>query len=300
VAANPNALFGFPNLADVLPANGVFSGRMPVFLDNIGQWLPGAPLTNLQDRFFANKARSPNASTLNSQFAIDLTGTFPVLAVTIPKHNLTLAAVLIVTLWADMAMTVMVAQKEVQVVTQAAWGSLSFGSDSWLDGRISAETAQYFQQPATAIFDAPQLCRVVQIQIADPGNPDQYIELSRLFITPGYQPSINIKYGAQIGADDPTIDTPSLAGADYYDQRPKHRIAIGGIDYLPEGEAFANWMMMQLRLGISGQFFFSMYPADPTKSALTSFVATFQKLDPLTAISFGYQGVAFAIKEVVA
>lgn len=300
MSVNPNALFGFPNLADVLPANGVFGGRSPAFIDGIGSWLPGAPLPNLQNRFFAVKARTPNAAPYASQFAIDLTGTSPVLCVTIPKHNLSLAATMTVILWADLAMTRMVASETVRVATQAAWGSLPFGDVSWFDGIISAETAQFFQQPATVIFDAPQFCRVVQVQISDSGNPDSFIELSRLVITPGYQPSLNIVFGAQIGVNDPTIVTRSLGGADFYDLRPKHRTLVANIPYLPDDEALTNAFVMQMRLGLSGQFFFSMYPADPTKSALTSFVATLQKLDPLTAASFGYYGVTFTIEEVVA
>ncbi|MTK11613.1 MAG: hypothetical protein F8N39_05830 [Clostridiaceae bacterium] len=205
-----------------------------------------------------------------------------------------------VSLYADAQLTTLVASQSRQVATTYSWGALQFGDPSWFTGVIDQERARFVPQPAMVLFPSPQFARYVLVQIDDTGNQDGYIELSRLFVTPGYQPSINIKYGSSAGVNDPTVSTRSPGGADFYDIRPKHRIITCQIDYLPKGEAFATHFMAQLRLGLSGQFFFSKFPSDQTLFALTSFIATLTKLDPITSACFGYQNAAYAIEEVVA
>ena len=296
MAINPNALFGFQNLSD--PNPGFW---MPTFFNTVGNWQPSAPLTNLQQRFFAYKTRSVNCDPSNTQFVMNLGVQQAVLAVVIPRHNMSINATMTVSLYTDAALTQLVATSTVNVSTQFAWGTFPFAHSSWFTGKIDAETARLFPQPAMVLFPTAQIGQYVKVQLNDPGNANPYIELQRLFVTPGYQPSVNIVYGAQNSVNDPTIVTRSLGGADFYDQRAKHRTIICSIDYLGTDEAmFMVLLNQQLRLGLSGQFFFSMYPADPSLFGLTSFVATMSKLDPVTAAVYGRSGVAFAIEEVVA
>ena len=297
-----NSLFGFPNLVDVAPANGVFTGVTPTFL-NIGSWQSTAPLANLQNRFLAVKTRSVNCATDSTRFAVDLGQVQAILAVVIPRHNLTLAATMSVSLFSDAALTQQVgATQMVSVAVQASWGSLSFGSPSWFTGVMSPESAQFIPQPAMVLFSAVQFARYVLVQIQDTSNPNNYIELDRLFVTPGYQPSMGVAYADQIAVNDPTIVTRTVGGADMDDVRPKHRTFIATIQGLPQNEAFVSILMMQLRLGKrgAGQMFFSRSPGDPTEFPMTSFIATLTKLDPITSASHGLSTVAFAIEEVVA
>ena len=297
-----NSLFGFPNLVDVAPANGVFTGVTPTFL-NLGNWQPTAPLSNLQNRFLAVKTRSVNCATDSTQFAIDLGQPQAVLAVVIPRHNLTLNATMSVSLFSDAALTSQVGTTQtIAVAVQFAWGSLPFGSPSWFTGTIAPEQAQFIPQPAMVLFPRVQFARYVLVRINDTNNPYNYVELNRLFVTPGYQPSIGITYSDQIAVNDPTIVTRTVGGADLDDIRPKHRTLIATIQGLPQSEAFSSVLMMQLRLGKrgAGQMFFSRSPGDPTEFPTTSFIATLTRLDPITSASFGLSTVAFAIEEVVA
>ncbi|GEM_PF-3089111 len=293
MAPNPNILIGFPNLSDV-------DFWTPNFVPGVGNWMPGAPLTNLQIPELAFKARSVNCTQDASQFLIDLTTQQSILAVAIPRHNLTLNATLTVKLYTDAALTQLVAQATAAVATTYAWGALPYGSSSWFDGKITAEAARFSPQPAYVIFDTPQIARYVLVQINDTANPANFIELNRLVICPGYQPTLNIVYGTQFGVTDPSVLTRTLGGKRCIDPRPKYRTIVASIDYLPQNEAFANIFDMMLRLGISQQCFVSAMPADSVNAARVSFLAAMSQLDPLTAAAFGVSGVGLHFEEIVA
>ncbi len=297
-----NILIAMKNYADV---NAFFA---PVFNtsaypNGLGLWSADTPLTNLQNRFLSIKSRTLDCVPDSTQFVIDLGTTRDIEVVVIPTHNLLTATspTATVTLYADAALTQMVASKSISVYPSVySWGSLAWGSSSWWAGTVSPEDASAYPQPILFIWPTPQLARYVKVQINDPANAVGYIELSRLFVCPGYQPSVNIKYGAQLAVADDTIVTRSMGGADYYDQRPHRRTMVMSIDYLPQNEAFSQIFDAEIRMGTSGQGFVAMFPADGTNLARTSFLFTFAKLDPLTAAAYGVSGVSLALQEVVA
>ena len=294
MAASSNALLAFPNRADIT------SFYQPVFLQNYGVWQDTAPLTNLQNRFLAYKARSVDCNPDNTQFVIDLGVMRMVQVVVVPVWNGSRNGTYTVSTFTDSALT-----QETSTTTNDAWpvvfpfGSLAWEHESWLDGKMTPERAAYYPQPLLVVLPAAVRCRYVWVKINDPTNPAGYIELSRLVVAPGWQPTVNIKYGAQIGVSDPSIKTTSLGEVDFYDQRTKRRKAAVSIDYLDRDEALANALDMQMAEGISGQIYFSYAPQDTANLSRLSFLATLTQLDMLTAVSYGLQGVAFNFEEVV-
>lgn len=73
------ALFGFPNRAD----DGTLSG---------GSWETSLPLANLQTRYLSQVARSTDDAKASTQFENDLGANYPIRALGVFGHNLSLAA----------------------------------------------------------------------------------------------------------------------------------------------------------------------------------------------------------------
>ena len=302
MATSNNVLLAFPNRSDV------DAFYQPVFLPGYGNWQDTDPLTNLQNRFLAYKTRSIDCDPNNSQFVIDLGNPVSgqpatnrmIQVVVIPNHNVSRYGTYTVNTYTDAALT-----NQTSTTTNQAWpvvfpyGSLAWEHESWLDGKLTPERGAFYPQPLLVVLPTAVLCRYVQVIVNDPTNTAGYIELSRLVCAPGWQPSINMKYGAQIGVNDHSIKTTSLGEVDFYDPRAKRRKAAFSIDYLPQNEAFGNALDMQISQGLSGQIFFSYSPTDTANLNRLSFLATLTQLDPLTAASYGYQGVSFNLEEVV-
>lgn len=290
MATTANALLAFPNLADVDYYTPTFSG---------GAWSPSAPLTNLQQRFLAYKSRSLNCTTAATQFTIDLKTSRPIKVIVIPRHNLSIDATVTATITASSGNVVATQTQDVWPVVYP-FGTLAFENPSWWNGKLTAENSRYYPMPVMIVLDEQAVGRYVKLAFSDTANAAGYVELSRLFIAPGWQPTTYMDMGARVGVTDSTIVTTSLGGADFFDVREKRRTAAVNFPYLPRDEAFANALDMQVRLGLAGQFFFSYDPTDLSNLHRHSFLATLTALDPLTASAYGFQGASFAIKEVVA
>lgn len=299
-STSANALFGFPNRADPT------AFASPVFLSTgalCGSWQDTAPLSSLQNRLLAYKARSTDVNPTSSQFVLDLSQPRAIQIVAVPSHNMLAQTSPSYTIgfYNDAGCTSAAAAPVSGSVFPVAFpfGSLPFEHESWLDGKRTPEQAALYPQPIVVILAAPVLCRYIQVQLIDPANAAGYIELSRIIAAPGWQPTVNIKYGAQIGVNDPSVRVTSLGEVDFYDIRTKRRKCSVGIDYLDQNEAFVNALDMQMMQGLSGQIFFSYAPQDSFNLYRLSFLATLTQLDALSAAVFGYQSVAFNLQEVV-
>ncbi len=291
--ADDVAILAFPNYADVDYYTPTFSG---------GLWSDDAPLENLQQRYLAYKARSLDCSTDSTQFTVDLQTLRDIRVVVIPKHNLSLASADVtatLTIY-DLAMTEVYASTIDVYPIVYGYGVLPFEHPSWGTGRLTAEAARYFPSPILWVLPETVNGRYVKIEIVDTENTDLYVELTRLFISPGWQPTFNYAPGANFGIADPTIVTTSLGSADFYDDRLKRRTAAITFEHLPNDEAFGQAFQLMQRLGRKGQLFFIRDPSDTTNLAATSFLCTMTQLDALTAEVVSRQGVSFHLQEIVA
>lgn len=293
MAIADHVLIAFPNYSD---ANAVYS---PTFSG--GLWEPTAPLTNLQNRFLAYKARSMDCASDNTQFVEDLATDRGVQVVAIPRHNLSLTATATLNLY-DSAMSLLYAETVSAFPIMYPWGSLTFGDPHWFAGTLTAEERELniYPVPLLWVLDQPVLARYVEVKIVDTENPDGYVELTRLFVSPGWQPTVNAAYGSTIGVQDSTVESVTLGMASIYDQRTKQRVFNLDFPMVPKNEAFVAALDMQTRLGKSGQVFVSLSPSDTQNFHRVSCLMTMAQLSPLRFATYGYQGVAFSFKEVVA
>jgi hypothetical protein len=178
--------------------------------------------------------------------------------------------------------------------------ALWWGHPSLWDGRPAAEDAGLFPQPFVAVLPEAVIARYWLVEISDPQNPDGYVQMPRVVLAPGWQPSLNLSYGATIGIEDGSQVQESLGGAEFFDHRAKKRVAHFTLTNLPKSEAAAQALALQQRLGISGQMFFVMAPGDAEGLARTSFLARMRTLSPLEMAVHGRMSAPFELLEVVA
>jgi len=166
----------------------------------------------------------------------------------------------------------------------------------WPTG-LTAEGAAGLNVWLTTVPSSDQTARYWRCSIVDTANVDGYLDLARLVIAGGFQPTINLSYGAAQGWEDDSTRTPTDGGAFIYATRSRRRTLTGTLADLPESEALSNLWEMQRQLGTTGQFLCVFDPTDTTHLWRRSMLATFRDLSPMEMASFGRYTTPIALIE---
>lgn len=282
-----------PNRADADFYTVSFSG---------GSWEASLPLTNLRDPLLSAVARSTDATNASTQFVVDLGVPRDIRLVACPDGNYTRDSRVRITGATDSGFTDVVVTVDFRDIWQEVypWGTLPWEDLAWWDGKITAEDAVGYPMPFIHVFDTAVVARYWKIEIDDEGNPDGYVELSRLFLSPGYQPTHNAEYGATIGWETDTSRQRSLGGADFYDERrPRRRMRLT-LNAIEMDELYAQMFEIQRRQGISRQIYVVLDPDDGPNLHRTSFLATLEELSPIELAFYDRGVVAVDLVEVIA
>lgn len=127
---------------------------------------------------------------------------------------------------------------EVLAFGTGAWGEYTWG------GRLL--TGDAYQPPGVHLLPLyrdsyqPAYGRYVLIELSDPTNKAGYIDLGRLVVAPGWQPSVNAPPGWEIEAVDPSPRTRARGGQLYVDVRPTYRRLQLDLQHLPRNEIMSN------------------------------------------------------------
>lgn len=279
-----NIIIASPNRVDATYYTVAFSG---------GSWETTLPLTNLRDPLLSATARSTDATLASTQFVVDLGAPRDIRVVGIPSGNWTRTAKVRVTAATDAGFTDIVAVVDWRDVWRVVypWGTLPWGHPSFSDGKLSAEEAQDYTMPFVYVFSGAQIARYWKIEIDDTTNPDGYVEISRLFLAPGYQPTHNAEYGATITQETETAVQKSLGGARFYDERGVERTVRLTLNALPLNELYSRLFDINRAQNICRQVFFVMDADDDQNLHRTSFICTFQELSPIE-LAYFERGVA--------
>jgi hypothetical protein len=138
------------------------------------------------------------------------------------------------------------------------------------------------------------------VEIDDVAGDLGYVEIPRLFVSPGWQPSLNFVYGVGVGWEANTNVETSYGGAEYFEVLEGSRVARFEFRHLPQDEALTHDFDMQRSLGIHRQLFFIYDPADTVHRHRRSFLARHRLLSPVEASSFGRSSIVHELKEVIA
>jgi hypothetical protein len=170
--------------------------------------------------------------------------------------------------------------------------------DAWPAG-ATLETLAGLNCAALAVVPAtaPTL-RHFSVQISDPSNPAGFIDLARLVVSGGYQPTFNFSVGATVTTESETTRTVTDGGAAIYDTRPLRRIARFAIDNLEANEAWLSAWRVMKRLGASNQCFLVLDPdADANTMAETAFLCVPRELSVLEYTAAMFRSLGFAFTE---
>lgn len=266
-----NAILAYANQID----NATLSG---------GSWFSTLPLTNLQDRRLGKLARSTDALEASTTFDIDLGSTRLLRVFALCGHNFSAAAtrrfqfsavedfssVVLDTGWVDV-------WPEVYPFGTVGWGSPNFWS-----GRYSEEEIAGYNASAVHIFDQSTNARYVRVEISDEANLSGYVQMARVFVGDGWQPTRNMVYGASIGWIDRTGVQEARSGAEYFDIQRMPRIARFDLPAMSESEAMSNAFDIQRAMGTAGEMFFIWDPDDTTHALRRQFLCRLRGVSPIT------------------
>jgi len=171
------------------------------------------------------------------------------------------------------------------------------GCELAIPSGLDAEESEGLNVWWSHIPSAAQTARYWRVNINDTTNADTFIDVYRLMITGGYQPSVNMVMGAGIAFDTRGSSEETVGGAEVYDARRVRRIAMGSLEQMPEDEAFDEWFRLKMRHGKTRQLFFVWDPDDTTYLHRRAFPGTLQELSAIEAPYHGRMASAFKIKE---
>ncbi|MBB4268308.1 hypothetical protein [Roseospira visakhapatnamensis] len=166
-------------------------------------------------------------------------------------------------------------------------------------GRIPSRERRQYRLPWHDVAPGPVLARYEHWYIADEGNPDGHVWLSRLWTGVGWQTTVPVEFGASWGWEDPTDITATLSGRADADVRPRQRIMDMSIHGLPEIEAMRQYDAIG-RLGLSGQLYVAWDPTEVMHRHRRSGLCRMQALNPVELAQQDWVGGAFKFIEEVA
>lgn len=267
-----------------------------------GFWRHDLPVGNLIDATSGAVARTEDCATGSASAWFDLGTTRDVLVAAIPRSNCSASATVRLRGFAA-PNTSAAALCDTGVVSYFPdlypFGSTDWGHPSIFSLTVDAETALLFPQPWVYVFSAAQAARYWLLEIADPSNADGYIELGRVILAPGYQPVVNMLYGAAVRVVDPSEVQRSYGGRVYGERRTKYRMATFTLAASTTNEAMVNIHDMHARQGVTGEVFFIWDPGDASNIGRLSFLGRLAELSPLEASFHGRMGCNFQIEERV-
>lgn len=178
--------------------------------------------------------------------------------------------------------------------------SLDWEADNFWLGTLTTAQRASFQSPYIVKSSSPPIARYWRVEISDTLNPNGYVQIGRLFMARGWQPTINYSYGASLGYVDTTPVDVSLSGAEYFDIRPKYRSWNLGFNYIGQTDAYQYILDMQRVAGVSGEVL--VMPdggEDASLQPTISFVGRLKQLGSVKQDQPSAYNINFEIKELL-
>lgn len=162
---------------------------------------------------------------------------------------------------------------------------------------LTAEDVDGLNVPSVYIASAAVTGRYVRLEIADTANAAGYVDLARLFIATGYQPTINMSYGAKLGLEDDSVRSKTDGGAAKYQAKPVSRTLTFALENIQESEAFASAWKIQRLAGKTKQIYSVFDTADTSLMHERSFLGVLSELGALAFSQALYNAMGFQIVE---
>lgn len=283
-----NALIAYQNRADECALSG-------------GAWSAGLPLSNLQTRVQSNVARSANASPAASQFYCTLPKSRSIGVLALCRHSLSRDAAYRIRAYRDGALTDLAYDSGVLAVWPSVFASLDleWGADNWWVGKFLAEDLVGYSWNLIHVLRSATYARYWRVELIDETNPAGCVQAGRLFLSDGWQPAYNMRYGASLAYEARTQIEEAWDGTEYFDERAPYRVARFDLGFLSESEAMGRAFEIQRIAGISKEMLFVWNPADTTHLIRRSFLGRARQLNAIEQPYPTIHQTSFEIKELL-
>jgi hypothetical protein len=278
-----NALFGFPRVS-------------PAYTLSAGTWSGTYPLVNLQNLPLSKVARSTAAALPNTIVLATASPAQTAGMVALVRHNLTQAAQIKLTCWADAGRTVVTFAGVFENVWPAGYASMTAAA------RQNMVPTWY--KRFSAAGSAGITVGALQIEISDTANPAGFVQAGFLEIAQVYEARWNFEWGFQYGFDWRSVVTEAIGGAEYVDRRQKPRTAKGLFPNVLRNDAMTVFFEMQRQLDFAAPIIFVPMPDETTHYPRTVMFA--RQTDPgmiaMKSTSHAYgllDSVPFALREII-
>ncbi len=297
-----NLIMAFPNWLDAAAPYAAVSHTG-------GVWSADLPFANALNGNFATKAQTADTHVQHMVRWIDLGVERSIRVVAIPwfegvTKNLR-ARLRVFSAYEDTGSSVLGDTGTIEVYREVfPSGALATWDEQFVDGKFTAEELDLYKVPFLHVFDTAVVGRYCYLELIDTGNAGAggagYVRFPRLYVSPGWQPSINVSAdGASVVIEDRSITQEALGGTKFFEQLDKRRIARLSMGVLPQDEAFSRALDMQTRLGRTGDLFFSLDPADSSNLHRWSFAARMRTLSPVETAFYNHASTTFELEEVL-
>jgi hypothetical protein len=276
----------------------------PVYVEGVGQWLPGRPLANLATPHRINQAHSLNLTGDSTQWLVDLKTDRTVSGFAMPWGNFLRGDTVSVGVYSDAALSILAGgltdspvYRMVKPLSEVAFGEAGFweGTETeeerargggWFDILPNRVTGRYVHVKVNAERSG--------------GGTRSRLMIPRFLATSGFRPQINAAVGSSIQVVDESIRSTDIGGADYYSKRPTRKLVTLIFQMIEENEAMATMLRMAADLGVRGQVFVAWDDQDTVHRSTRSMLATVHTVDPFVSKAMGRFATAFKFREVVA
>lgn len=257
-----------------------------------GSWNSSLPLTNLKDPNVRKVARTLNAGPAATLFAADMGATYTLRGLALANTNLSSAATV-----------------QVKAGTAAPDSSNNFATGLVYDSTaLNAKQLSFFgdiptdwgqQYPIIFPFATAVTARYVTVTIVDGSNPDGYVQIGRLFMANGIQPTVNPEYGLQDGRDELSTIVKARSGTLYAQKiTPRPRWVQFHLPYLSQAEADIVHEM-DAAIGLTDEV---LYIPDPSNLPLTQRYGMLGLIHEMSALEYPQyngRGKAYRIDQKV-
>lgn len=276
-------MFGLINRADAATLSG-------------GSYQPTLPLTNLQQSNLAYPARTVDALTSSTRIDLDFGNSDTVCRIFwINGHNLSTSATYRLT-----GSNVSASGSEgYDSGDLDAWPSiyslfdLDFEEPNWWTGQPTAEEAALYGLPLFVDLGANYLLRYWRLQITDTSNPDGFVQFTRLWMGPVWQPRHQFMPGAGLGWEPRDRAVESRGGQRYAERLNPRRVFSIKMEGLSDAEAFGRALDMQRVVGAEGEVLVIPDPSDAQNWHRRCMLARVRRADPVVAALYGNQEATF-------
>lgn len=230
-----------------------------------GAWAADYPITNLQNKRLARKARSTSTS---ATVVITLPAATDIGIVAVCSHNLTNAATVRVQIGA-------------------------FDS-----GVVTVYPKQPFSRQDYAIPFVTETASECTINIEDSTNPDGYVEFGRIFIGPTFAPSTCVDWGYSDGLISASTMQESLGGPEFFFDLSVRRSWQGQFSWLTDAEAAEFRRIMRLS-DIGNEVYWCGRSEDTAQAGEFWFLGRFSELSPIAYPYLSTHSVPISIRELI-